>query len=214
MTTRIGTNQVGWDAMSIGFHSISGCTGMVVRTDQWVAGWHIGGGAGGDYAGSGQSKVAFQGPAFLAYLRQINPNPWPNAGLPNGTVALWNVNLGQGDWDSALQDFADLLGYHGQARGLDLYPKVGYGPCDVVITRTGGGCHIDYKRTSKMTHVKQSDLQRDNSVVKTIRGNPNDLVRTQDLVNNESASANVQGTLGNLFQMHRAATKLFAQKDV
>lgn len=214
MTTWIGTNQVGWDALSIGFHSISGCTGLVVRTDHWVAGWHVGGGAGGDYQLSGQSKTAFQGAAFLGYIRQINPHPWPNAGLPGGTVELRSIHLGQQDWATALQDFANLLGYHGPALGLNLYPKVGYDSCDVVITRVGGSCQIDYKRTAKMDHVKQSDQLLGLSVVKTIRGTPSDPVRTQALINKESDSAAVKTTFWNNGQMHRAATKLFDQVAV
>ena len=48
MTTWIGTNQAGWDNQSIGFHSVNGCTGVVLSTPHWVAGWHIGGGAGAE----------------------------------------------------------------------------------------------------------------------------------------------------------------------
>ena len=214
MTNWIGTNQVGWDPNSIGFHSVNGCTGLVVCTDHWVAGWHVGGGAGGNYLLSGLSKTSFQGAAFLTYIQQINPNPWPIGALPAGNVSLWNIHLGQTDWSTTLQDFATLLGYHGQAHGRDLSPKVGTDSCDMMITRTVGPCQINYKRTSKMNHVKQTDQQRDLSVVKTIRGSPSDPVRTQDLWNNESASASVKSTFSNNGQMHIAATKMFVQTNV
>lgn len=214
MTAWIGTNQVGWDTQSIGFHSVNGCTALVVSTDDWVAGWHVGGGAGGDYMMSGQSKTGFQGAAFLTYLKQINPNPWPAVGLPGGNVSVWNLHLGQGDWATTLQDFANLLGYHGPANGLDLRPKVGTDSCDFVVTKVGNDCQIEYKRTAKMVHVTQTDAQRGLSVVKTIRGNPSDPVRTQDLVNNESASATIDGTFWNKGQMHIAATKLFVAINV
>jgi hypothetical protein len=204
MTTWIGTNQTGWDAQSIGFHSINGCTGLVVSTEHWLAGWHIGGGAAGDYAGSGQGKASFQGSAFLSYLQLINPNPWPAHGLPDGTIQLWNIHSGHTDWRQELQDFAGVLGYHGEARGLDLKSKVGRDSVDVIVTRNGDHCEIEYKRTNKMTHVKQTDLQRANSVVMTVRGSPNDIVRTQPILNNESDSASVIATKSNKGHLHRA----------
>lgn len=214
MTTWIGTNQTGWDTQSIGFHSINGCTALVVCTQHWVAGWHVGGGAGGDYGGSGQGKAAFQGSAFLAYLKLINPNPWPAAGLPGGTVRIWNVHSGQDDWKQVLRDFATTLGYQGEARGLDLKSQVGVDSVDVVVTRNGSNCEIEYKRTSKMTHVKQTDHQRATSVVRTVRGSPDDAVRTQLLLNNESDSAAVVTTKSNKGLMHRAGWLQFSSVNV
>lgn len=214
MTTWIGTNQTGWDTQAIGFHSINGCTGLVVSTQHWVSGWHVGGGAGGDYMGTGQGKVAFQGTAFLAYLRLINPNPWPAVGLPAGTVRIWNIHSGHADWRDELRDFAAAIGYQGTARGLDLSSKVGADSVDVIATRNGANCEIEYKRTGKMTHVTQTDLQRTNSVVRTVRGTPNDLVRTQPLVNKESGSASVVATRSNKGRLHRAGWLQFSSINV
>ncbi|HEY9226376.1 MAG TPA: hypothetical protein VIP11_07020 [Gemmatimonadaceae bacterium] len=214
MTTWIGTNQTGWDTQSIGFHSINGCTGLVVSTQHWVAGWHVGGGAGGDYAGTGQGKAAFQGSAFLDYLKAINPNPWPAVGLPGGTVRIWNIHSGHTDWKDEIRDFAAILGYQGEARGLDLKSKVGIDSVDVVVTRNGSNCEIEYKRTSKMTHVQQNALQRTNSVVRTVRGTPDDAVRTQPLLNSESDSASVIATKSNKGLMHRAGWLQFSSINV
>lgn len=214
MTTWIGTNQTGWDTQSIGFHSINGCTALIVSTQHWVAGWHVGGGAAGDYMGSGQGKATFQGAAFLAYVRAINPNPWPAVGLPAGTVQIWNVHSGHNDWKDELRLFAAVLGYTGQARGLDLESKVGVDSVDVIVTKNGAHCEIEYKRTSKMTHAKQSDLQRTNSVVQTVRGTLADPVRTQALFNNESDSAAVVTTKSNKGHMHRAGWVQFSSINV
>jgi len=214
MTTWIGTNQTGWDTQSIGFHSISGCTALVVSTQHWVAGWHIGGGAAGNYAGSGQGKASFQGDAFLTYLRAINPNPWPAVGLPAGAIQIWNVHKGHTDWKQELRDFAAVLGYTGQARGLDLSSKIGLDSVDVIVTRNGAHCEIEYKRTNKMTHVPQSDPQRIASVVKTVRGTPDDAVRTQPLLNNESNSATIVTTKSNKGHLHRAGALQFSSITV
>jgi hypothetical protein len=138
------------------------------------------------------------------WVRLINPNPWPAVGLPAGTIKLWNVHSGHADWKDELRDFAALLGYHGEARGLDLKGKVGFDSVDVLVTRNGSHCEIEYKRTSKMTHVKQTKLQRNNSVVMTVRGSPTDVVRTQALKNKESDSASVDVTKSNKGHMHRA----------
>jgi hypothetical protein len=131
-----------------------------------------------------------------------------------GNVELWNIHMGQQDWAAVLQHFANLLGFHGQALGLDLQPKIGTDSCDVLITKVGAACQIDYKRTSKMDHVTQTDHQRGLSVVQTVRGTPSDPVRTQALINNESDSATVKSTFWNNGQMHRAATKLFVPVNV
>ena len=215
MTTWIGTNQCGWDTQSIGFHSLNGCTGMVVNTANWVAGWHIGGGAGGNFMQSGQSKLAVQQAAFLDYLQQINPHPWPANGLPAGKVRLWVIHLGQTDWKATLREFATALGYTGKAQGLNLQPSIGVNtPCDAVITRVGDTCQIDYKRTSKMVHTPQTDPQRNASVVKTVRGSPVDPPRTQALLNNESHTAGVLVTTENRGSMHRAGFMMLKSLNV
>lgn len=215
MTTWIGTNQTGWDTQSIGFHSINGCTGLVVSTQHWVAGWHIGGGAAGNYMSSGHGKASFQGAAFLAYLRAINPNPWPAVGLPAGTIQIWNVHMAHTDWKQELRDFAGVLGYTGQARGLDLKSKIGpTDSVDVIVTRNGAHCEIEYKRTNKMTHVQQTDLQRAASVVQTVRGTPTTAVTTQPLTNNESDSASIVVTTSNKGHMHRAGWLQFSSITV
>lgn len=213
MTIWIGTNQCGWDNQTIGFHSISGCTGIVVCTDQWVAGWHVGGGAGVQLTGTNQSKAQFLGSAFVDYMRQqINPNPWPAHGVPN-SVKLYSVHVNQPGWQPAIADFAALIGYQGPVRGLELRGKVGTDSVDVVITRIGDACHFEYKRTSKMTHVKLDDDELAGHVVKTVRGGAIDPVRTQDIVNRESRSATVIRTRSNKGQMHRAANTMFASFD-
>jgi hypothetical protein len=215
MTTWIGTNQAGWDNQSIGFHSVNGCTGVVLSTPQWVAGWHIGGGAGGDYAYSGQTKAGFQAATFLNYIRGINPNPWPAAGMPGGTVQLLVVYQVLDDWKTVLQEFAAGIGYAGQARGFDVSGKTGTDPCDFLISHINGHCSVQYKRTSKMNHVPQTDAARQNSVVKTLGstgiGKPFQII---PLTNNESSSATVKSTVLNRGNMHFVASKSFASINV
>jgi len=215
MTTWIGTNQAGWDNQSIGFHSVNGCTGIVLSTPQWVAGWHIGGGAGGNYAYSGQTKAGFQAATFLTYIQGINPNPWPAAGMPAGTVQLLVVYQVLDDWQTVLQEFATGIGYTGQARGFDVSGKTGTDPCDFLISHVNGVCSVQYKRTSKMDHVTQSPLARQNSVVRTLGstgiGQPFQIV---PLTNNESASAAVKPTFLNGGNMHFVASRSFSSINV
>jgi hypothetical protein len=215
MTTWIGTNQTGWDANSIGFHSIQGCTGLVLRTDHWIAGWHVGGGGGGNYLYSGQTKIAFQGAAFLAYIQAINPHPWPAVGMLGGTVALWNIHNGHGDWKTELADFAAIIGYQGPTHGFDLRSKVGATEsCDVVVTMDGAGCRIEYKRTRKMDHTPQDATQMAASPVMTLFGTPTRAPGTQPIINAESASAGVVPTSSNRGRMHIAASRSLARHDV
>ena len=215
MTTWIGTNQAGWDNQSIGFHSVNGCTGLVVSTPQWIAGWHIGGGAGGDYAYSGHTKAGFQAATFLTYLQAINPNPWPAAGMPAGTVQLLVVYQVLDDWRTVLQEFAAGIHYTGPARAFDVSGKTGTDSCDFLISHVNGQCSVQYKRTSKMVHVQQTDGERQNSVVKTLgstgMGKP---FQINALTNNESASATVKATFFNRGNMHFVPSKSFASINV
>ena len=215
MTTWIGTNQAGWDNQSIGFHSVNGCTGLVLSTPHWVAGWHIGGGAGGDYANSGQTKAGFQAATFLNYIQAINPNAWPAAGMPAGTVQLLVVYQTLAEWATVLQEFAAVIGYTGPARGFDVSGKTGTDSCDFLISHLSGDCSVQYKRTSKMDHVTQTDLERQNTVVKTLGstglGRPFQIMA---LANNESASASVKPTFFNGGNMHFVASKSFSLINV
>jgi len=215
MTTWIGTNQAGWDTQSIGFHSVNGCTGLVLSTPHWVAGWHIGGGAGGDYAYSGQTKAGFQATTFLNYIQAIHPNPWPASGMPAGTVELLVVYQVLDDWKTVLQQFATGIGYTGAARSFDVSGKTGTDSCDFLISHINGHCTVRYKRTSKMDHITQTDAERLNSVVKTLgstgMGKPFQIMA---LTNNESASATVKPTLPNGGHMHFVPSKSFASINV
>ncbi|QDV44836.1 hypothetical protein Enr13x_47070 [Stieleria neptunia] len=205
MTTWIGTNQAGWDGNEIGFHSIQGCTGLVLQTDNWIAGWHVGGGGGGnDYMYTGQSKIAFLGPAFLAYVQAIHPNPWPGAGLMAGTNKLRIIHNGHDAWETEVEDFAGIFGYHGTTKGLNLRSKVGaVDSCDVVITKVRNDCQIRYKRTSKVQHTPQTPAQQLASPVMTIYKN-GPLADRQPIAGPESHSAAVVRTDSNAGQFHRA----------
>jgi hypothetical protein len=215
MTTWIGTNQAGWDAHDIGFHSVNGCTGLVVSTPQWVAGWHIGGGAGGDYAGSGLTKAGAQAATFLQYLQGIHPHPWPNAGKPAGKVQLIVVYQQLDDWKTVLREFAAGIHYTGKARGFNVFSKTGNDSCDFLVTHHNGECSVQYKRTAKMNHVQQDNIQRGNSVVRTLRaqnfGQPFQIV---PLTNNESASAAVAYTNSNKGSMHHVSGMSYSSINV
>lgn len=215
MTTWIGTNQAGWDTQDIGFHSVNGCTGLALSTPHWVAGWHIGGGAGGNYAYSGQTKAGFQAATFLTYIQAINPNPWPAAGMPAGTVQLIVVYQHLPDWATVLQEFATAIGYTGPARGFDVSGKTGTDSVDFLISHINGDCTVQYKRTSKMNHVQQSNAQRLASVVRTLGaaslGQPFQII---PLTNNESASAAVKPTCFNGSEMHFVASKSYSTINV
>jgi hypothetical protein len=215
MTTWIGTNQAGWDNQSIGFHSVNGCTGLALSTPHWVAGWHIGGGAGGDYAGSGQTKAGFQAATFLNYIQAIHPNPWPAAGMPAGTVQLIVVYQILDGWATVLQEFATAIGYAGPARGFDVSGKTGTDSCDFKISHVNGDCTVQYKRTRKMDHVPQDDAQRGASVVRTLGstglGRPFQIMA---LTNNESHTADVKPTFFNGGNMHFVASRSYSTINV
>ncbi|HXD35702.1 MAG TPA: hypothetical protein VN624_03545 [Rhodanobacter sp.] len=215
MTIWIGTNQVGWDGVSIAFHSIQGCTGLVLMTTHWVAGWHVGGGGGTGLMYNNQSKISFQGAAFLNYIRAINPNPWPAGGMPAGPVKLWNIHNGHADWKTEIADFAALIGYHGATRGFDLRSKIGaIDSCDIVITKVGDDCQIKYKRTNKMNHTQQNALQMTQTPVRMICGTVNILPATRINLNAETHSATVVPTKSNSGQMHRAGCTSLKKHDV
>lgn len=215
MTTWIGTNQAGWDTQAIGFHSVNGCTGLVVSTPHWVAGWHIGGGAGGDYAYSGLTKAGFQAAVFLNYMQNINPNPWPANGMPAGTVQLLVVYQVLDDWQTVLREFAGGINYNGAARGFNVSGKTGTDSCDFLISHVNGVCNVQYKRTRKMDHVQQTDGERQNSVVRTLgstgMGKPFQII---PLTNNESASASVKSTFWNGGNMHFVPSKSYSSINV
>ncbi|PWR01224.1 hypothetical protein DKT77_18050 [Meridianimarinicoccus roseus] len=219
MTLWIGTNQVGWDANSIGFHSLNGCTALVLMTDHWLAGWHVGGGSGtGTYPNTTSSKVTHLGTEFLTYIRAIGAHPWPGAGLGvmAGNLKIWIIYNGGGAayWQAEITDFANLLGFHGQGYGFDLLPHVGLGTsCDVIFDKVGNTCQIRYKKTAKMAHVKQTTAQMNGSLLRTVYGsNPiskDSIVRqpaTKNIVNEESDSAAIidTGFFANRGQMHTA----------
>jgi len=215
MTTWIGTNQAGWDNQSIGFHSVNGCTGLALSTPHWVAGWHIGGGAGGNYAYSGQTKAGFQAATFRNYIQAINPNPWPAAGMPAGTVQLIVVYQQLADWATVLQEFATAIGYTGPARGFDVSGKTGADSVDFQISHVNGDCTVQYKRTSKMNHVTQTNAQRLASVVRTLgTANIGQPFQITPLTNNESASAAVKPTCFNGGEMHFVASKCYSTINV
>ena len=155
MTQWIATNAMGWDFNSIGFESIQGCTGLVVQTDNWIAGLHFGGLSRGMLG-----PTTTKGVNFMNFLRAIDPNTWPNAGIIAGNITLWNIHNNHPDAEGELQEFAILLGCNGrlptvQAFKFNLRMNIGMIDSANVIVNRGPGHQTEvlFKRTSKMGPV-------------------------------------------------------------
>jgi hypothetical protein len=156
-------NQVGFDAHTLGFPSVTGCNAIVYQTTQGLYGLH-------NYGGSGEDQREGRAMAFAQFVQKVSMTHATYArnlySVINSTHRYTPGDLeSKAKWEAELRTIALHLNFKGTLHliGLQahLINKATKGKDSVYIqfdrNAQANGCDIRYKKWSRMQETRTED---------------------------------------------------------